>query len=345
MNPMQAQQTCLISIIIPVYNVEKYLSDCLNSVLMQDLSSDEYEIVCVNDGSTDLSQSILDTYARMHQNIVVIQKENRGVSSARNVGLKNARGKYVWFIDSDDCIVTDCLQGISLALKQYDPDMLSFPFDEVAENYKQSRSMEKFVPCVKESTLDKDLVLSASVCINIIRKALMEQHEIVFDENMKYGEDTLFQFQVWQHISKIVIMDNCIYHYRIREDSSDHNTSQAAIDKKINAYSYVIQCINEYLQSSDVSQERKANALFRKNSLSLLQQSLFPASSYTISEIGKVLRKNHCYNCRLLWTNLHRAKGVNQKISAVKEIILLGTPLGYAIYVGHKRKKQKRIHS
>lgn len=93
-----------LTIIIPVYNVEKYVGRCIESCLKQDLSPKEYEILVVNDGSKDGSIDIVRRYARENENIRIIEQENAGLSAARNHGIKEARGEYLWFVDSDDDI-------------------------------------------------------------------------------------------------------------------------------------------------------------------------------------------------------------------------------------------------
>jgi glycosyltransferase involved in cell wall biosynthesis len=114
-----------LSIVIPVYNSSNYLDDCLGSLLDQDLNKDKYEIICVNDGSTDNSLDILKLYAEKHQNIKVINQENKGHSTARNVGLKAAKGKYVWFVDSDDFIDGNSLSTIISYMEKNDIDFLT----------------------------------------------------------------------------------------------------------------------------------------------------------------------------------------------------------------------------
>jgi len=102
----------LFSLVIPIYNVEKYLERCVKSLLNQDLKTGEYEIILVNDGTKDNSLSIAKKFETENINIKVISQANKGLSGARNTGLKNAIGKYVWFIDSDDSIVNNCLKGL-----------------------------------------------------------------------------------------------------------------------------------------------------------------------------------------------------------------------------------------
>ena len=114
-----------ISIIVPVYNVEKYLSKCLDSIVHQDISNNEYEIIIVNDGSVDESLVIANQFAKYHHNILIISQDNKGLSAARNRGLLEAKGKYVWFIDSDDWIKINCLKKLMVLCENNDLDILS----------------------------------------------------------------------------------------------------------------------------------------------------------------------------------------------------------------------------
>lgn len=91
-----------ISLIIPIFNVEKFIPDCLNSLLSQDIDIKDYEIICIDDGSLDQSSQVVAKYQNQYNNIKLINIQNSGVSNARNIGLKAATGKYVWFIDPDD---------------------------------------------------------------------------------------------------------------------------------------------------------------------------------------------------------------------------------------------------
>ena len=113
----------LLSIIVPIYNTEKYLEDCLQSILNQTFS--DYELILVNDGSTDSSPEICEQYAERDGRIRVIHKENGGVSSARNCGIEIAQGNYIWFVDSDDTIAYDALQVLNEYIREK-PDLIVF---------------------------------------------------------------------------------------------------------------------------------------------------------------------------------------------------------------------------
>src|SRR5699024_7703741 len=125
-----------LSIIVPVYNTEKYIETCLESLLNQDIDKSMYEIICVNDGSTDGSLAILKEYAKQYDNVVLIDKENEGVSIARNIGLEKARGDYVWFIDADDWVARQCFGVIKQEIAKYDPSVVQIGFDWIKAEWR-----------------------------------------------------------------------------------------------------------------------------------------------------------------------------------------------------------------
>lgn len=114
-----------LSIVIPVYNVEKYIEKCICSVVSQDISNEDYEVLILNDGSTDCSKDIAERYAKQNSNVHLFNHSNMGLSATRNRGLREAKGDYVWFIDSDDWIENNCLGDILKRLES-NPDVLSF---------------------------------------------------------------------------------------------------------------------------------------------------------------------------------------------------------------------------
>lgn len=130
----------ILSIIVPVYNVQRYLKKCIDSLLSQDIEQSVYEIILVDDGSIDDSGMVCDTYAAHYPNVSVIHQKNQGLSVARNVGLEHAGGKYVLFIDSDDFIQDSILASLVECLRQNDLDILRFKFTRVNEDGSQNTS-------------------------------------------------------------------------------------------------------------------------------------------------------------------------------------------------------------
>lgn len=117
-----------LSIIIPVYNVQKYLEDCLLSIYKQSLSLETFEVITVNDGSTDRSLDILRKYGKIYPNLIIVSQENKGQSAARNNGLAVASGKYIFFMDSDDFLCLDSLSSLLSKAVEHDLDVLRFDY-------------------------------------------------------------------------------------------------------------------------------------------------------------------------------------------------------------------------
>ena len=122
-------KTPLVSVIIPVFNVEEYLEECINSILRQTLT--DIEIICINDGSTDSSPDILKKYAEQDRRITVYSQDNCGLSAARNLGMRAARGRYTYFIDSDDWLERDALRDLYTRAEKDQLDLLLFVFEVV----------------------------------------------------------------------------------------------------------------------------------------------------------------------------------------------------------------------
>lgn len=198
-----------ISFIVPVYNTEKYLNVCLDSLLEQDLSVDEYEIICINDGSTDNSLAILKKYELQYKNIFVINQSNSGVCQSRNVGLLKAKGKYIWFIDSDDIIAKNSLKRLKtvIDLGVYDRiivDNYYFESVEPKENMKKNTSWHDSV-----------------VWRNIFRRRWLEENDLKFHyPELVFGEDALFMYEIKRCFPRTYEFSEPIYYHRGREGSA-----------------------------------------------------------------------------------------------------------------------------
>ena len=234
------QPEVFLSIIVPVYNVEKYLEECLDSLQNQNGKKDIYEIICIDDGSTDKSGVILDGYAERFSNINVFHKENGGVSSARNVGLKNAKGKYIWFVDSDDLIAHDSIKLIVSGIKNNDyPDTFYIG-----------------VNSFKDDNVNLDVILDFSedpskyagwMFTEIIKSEIIINNSLLFDENVFYGEDDIFCVFVEQHVKTTAKLDMVIYYYRQREGSALHSAiTNKNIERFIKTYKSDLLYANNY---------------------------------------------------------------------------------------------------
>lgn len=219
-----------LSIIIPIYNKEKYLMECLESVLKQDISTREYEIICVNDGSTDNSVGILEKYKKYSSNFSVYNKENGGVSSARNLGLQYAKGDYIWFVDPDDFIAENCLAEIMKKCYNENLELLivgSFCFTNTL-------SMSDLVK-LKEGGNSRDHIDHGAIGNKIIKTDLIREKGVLFDENMTYAEDALFLHQIGYNPNS-PYYSSAVYLYRLNEQSVTNDISQNAIIARVNSY-------------------------------------------------------------------------------------------------------------
>ena len=219
-----------ISVIIPVYNTQKYLKKCLDSVLQQSLQ--DYEIICINDGSVDCSGEILKEYAANNDRIVLFTQANQGLSVARNVGIKAARGEYIYFLDSDDYIEPDTLETAyhELETKRLDIvyfDMYAFGEDGISQKavddknkYYDRSSSYPAVYTGKELlyALLKNHDYSCPVCKQVIRREFLQKHQILFYNGIIH-EDELYTIQTMMLAGRVAYIERVLYHRRLRPGS------------------------------------------------------------------------------------------------------------------------------
>ena len=220
-----------ISVIIPIYNSQKYLCKCLDSVMNQTYKN--FEVVLVDDGSTDASGEICDAYAMKNSNIKVIHKENGGQSSARKVGTDYAIGDYITFIDSDDYIDIDAYEKIfSRVDSDIMPEMIAYDLIEEYENHitvKRNHFKEGFY---NRNSIEKEIlpeilsfgsffdfgILPNLVC-KMIKRDYIQKREINICNQVKFGEDADMVFQWLPFLKSIQIISYAPYHYNKRDDS------------------------------------------------------------------------------------------------------------------------------
>ncbi|MDG6470535.1 glycosyltransferase family 2 protein [Glaesserella parasuis] len=207
------------SVIIPVYNVEKYIIQCLNSVVYQSFS--DIEVILVNDGSKDSSGTICDEYAKNDTRIKVIHKENGGLSSARNVGLKSAVGEYILFLDSDDFWLTErFLEDIDRVIEtsSNNLDMIVFPFSYYLSDNKNIDYT--FNDIISNGDFRNDFIrlienniYTASACNKCIKRSILTDNKILFPID-RLSEDILWCAELSSFIENYVIYNYPVYAYR-----------------------------------------------------------------------------------------------------------------------------------
>lgn len=205
-----------LSIIIPIYNVENYIDDCLNSILSQNIK--ECEILLIDDGSTDSSKEICDNYAKKYENIKVYHVKNRGVSAARNYGIKKSNSNWIWFIDGDDIIAGDAINYIMQSISIFDMDILIFGYTRFVEKLQYKVGNNDCMTITKNQamhTLFEDKY-SDFLWNKVFRSNLFEN--IKFPDGRIY-EDMAVIYKLYDQATNIILTDKKLYGYRIRENS------------------------------------------------------------------------------------------------------------------------------
>ena len=211
-----------VSIVIPVYNVETYLKQCLDSVINQTLR--EIEIICINDGSTDKSLSILEEYANA-DNMIIKSISNSGLSVARNCGMQLARGEYIYFLDSDDYLELNAMEHLYNESKKKDLDILYFDAnvfydgETLREEYiskGEYKGVYSGIDFFNKSVEARDY--RSSACLQFIKKSYWEKIGIFFDEGLLY-EDNWFTFQLMVSANRTAFLKECLYNRRVRKGS------------------------------------------------------------------------------------------------------------------------------
>lgn len=235
-----------ISLIIPVYNVEDYLEKSLISVANQTMT--DFEVILVNDGSTDSSLQIMQEFAKKHKNFTIISQRNKGLSGARNTGLRAARGKYVAFLDSDDYIAQDFLESLYTAAEEtqaeiaycnykiYYPKInfsFSYPFSSKSTLYSKEKALKKLI---------LDTTLRNYSWNKLCRKSLFFENDIVFED--MYFEDISTSPRLFYFAKKIAVNKKGLYYYTKRSGSI-LSTMNA---KKINDYAKAFGMIRDFLE-------------------------------------------------------------------------------------------------
>jgi glycosyltransferase involved in cell wall biosynthesis len=188
-----------LSIIVPVYNVEKYLERCVTSVFRQNLSEDDFEIVMVNDGSTDDSYHVAQELASRYHQIKLYSQENGGLSAARNTGLKHALGRYIQFLDSDDWLLDDSLRPILKIAEDKDLDICAFRM-KVLDNQGRAVSHSYEQPFEFYKIYKGEIVVTHglhfdSVCSNLYKRSFLNKESLIFAVGLTH-EDVEFNSRV-----------------------------------------------------------------------------------------------------------------------------------------------------
>ena len=236
-----------LSFIIPVYNVEKFLAECLDSLLDQDIPKEDYEILCINDGSTDGSLAILREYEARYANIRVIDKENGGVSSVRNMGIEAAKGDYVWMADSDDLIAHHFLGYLREVARSSDPDIIDFGAYHFHDELTEEERKAYYAHSLPALAFANNVYITRS----LFKREFLLRNHMRFDTALAYSEDSLFKCGCMMANPRVSHEHKMGYLVRYRQGSAVSSSSPAATKRKYQSSRIASLRFREYYEKAE----------------------------------------------------------------------------------------------
>lgn len=212
-----------LSIIIPIYNVEPFIDKCLNSIYSQGFPEDLFEVIAVNDGTPDNSMAIVEQYAARHDNLIIVNQQNQGLSVARNNGMAASSGDYVWFVDSDDWLLPDALQVVAETVKSH-PEVevfatvLMMNFEDTGN--KSVEYKPNFAVKNGRDYMFRNHDANCGACQRyIFKRSFLDEHRLRFMPHV-YHEDNEFSLRMLYLANHLLIIPLPVYNYRIRMNGS-----------------------------------------------------------------------------------------------------------------------------
>ncbi|ENK0839142.1 glycosyltransferase family 2 protein [Clostridium botulinum] len=253
-----------VSVVVISYNIQDYIKQCLNSLNKQTYK--EFEIIVVDDGSNDNTTYIIKEYIKLNNNIKLIQKNNGGPSSARNVGLRNSNGEYVLFIDGDDWIEPDTIEKLYCEAQKFNADIVISDFF-VNNGNEQTIHKGNLTKAVRNIDVIRNLFLSniiPSALNKLYKKSLFDDYNIYFDEELFSGEDLEINTRLFYFAQNIVTLEEPFLHYVKRPNSLSHqnNRNKLTIYKAISKIELFLKRTNLYDDTYDEFNILSFNHLF-----------------------------------------------------------------------------------
>ncbi len=306
--------SALISIIVPVYNVEKYLCRCVDSILAQ--SYPHLEIILVDDGSTDSSGNICDAYREKDERIVVIHKPNGGLSSARNAGLEIAKGEYIGFVDSDDYVSKDMYASLLERLENSETDIANIMY---ARAYESGETAPSPVPHKQNEDFSAEAFLEelllhvgdVSACTKLFPKALIG--DLRFKEGV-LNEDLLFMTDLIPRLKTVRFVGKVGYFYFVRTNSISASYGKAFIDMQKNALTVL-----DFVKANYPHFKKQAYRF-----------ALYQNMAYLLSiPEGEATQENTTYRSALRFVRKYTLKNLFNRYLKAKEKLILCALLGF----------------
>ncbi len=277
----------LVSVIVPVYNAESYLKRCVESLLAQTYKN--FEVILVDDGSTDNSFELCNDYSKTFDNVIAVHKENGGVSETRNFGLSLAKGTYISFVDSDDCVDERMLEVCISAINKNSADMVGFDWQGFSgEAVPIAISKDKIKFLTQKKILPYFLINNHLYCAvrYFYKKEILENNAISFDKNIRSGEDQLFIYKYIAHCKIVNIVSYNGYFYFKNMSSASAGVVKAIHYNDLAVRNYIL---------SDCRLKKRAKAHLMKGYLAFCLSAIKYGTTCEediISNYRKIIKKN-----------------------------------------------------
>lgn len=301
----------MVSIIVPLYNAEVYLENCINSILKQ--SFDNFEVLLINDGSTDESWKICEKFKKADKRIRIFSQKNSGVSAARNLGLKNAIGEYITFLDSDDYWGVDFLKNLMDVLSSKVFDWIISGITITHKDFKSKKTYnELYIPVEGEYTRKEILeklqeeipfIILSSPCAKIYKKTIIYEKQLFFDETVTIGEDCLFNLEYlrWCLSDRIIIKSYTDYYYLRLGNGSLFNSFHPEIMSIQNKIHEKIFILLDLFECSDLCIKKIYNvwAYQNINSIASFFKEKYVSKQLRLNALNKMIFADRLKKCKI----------------------------------------------
>lgn len=331
---------------IPVYNCERYIEQCINSICKNIEGGVNYEIICVDDNSDDDSAMIVEKLALRNNRIVLIKnQENKGVSYSRNTALQVACGRYVWFVDSDDMILNKCVMPFISVADENGLDWIVGNYLSIDEKESSPISFGKMEfhlvknnkEVIDNVARDPNGNVCNGVCCGIYRREFLIKNNIYFNTRLTYGEDIMFNFDVTLYTEVMAKFNCACYNYRFNEKSTTKRRDKEHLIKRYSKFLSLYDVLTEYILSGRYNPRGKCNNLntlylkrhYIQQNIALLLAAIGDLK-YTKNELKKLkIKKIYPYSARkeCFYENSNKIKAVLLYLLPIEPMMWLLTIL------------------
>lgn len=305
-----------VSFIIPCYNVEKYIFKCIESIINQ--SEKNIEVICIDDGSTDNTYEILNKYAKEDNRLKIIKKENGGVASARNMGIINASGEFIMFVDGDDYVDKKIAKEMYMVAKREEADIVKCNrYDVYLKPYKIIKrkalyNEETVIPKERYSEIYIDFLKRAklgSCWMSLIRRDIIIDNNIMFNENLKCDEDVVFLFQAFTESKKFVYIPDAYYYY-VRHGQG-LSAKGINLEERYKSRKEHTKILKRYIELWNI-----------ENSEILLREKITYVYIYTAFQVSRANKKIKFFERYILFKKIVKDEELNKNIKNAEGKIL-----------------------